>query len=96
MKVLDGQTLLDIAIQLCGSAEAAYDIALLNGLCISDDLVVGRELMIPDVLNKQINSYYTSKDLRPATGISLTSSIDIPPALQGIGYWAIETEFIIS
>ena len=94
--VLDGQSLVDIATQYCGSADAAYDIALLNGLTVTDDLTPGLELKLPSVVNKKIADYYKNKGLQPATSITMNSENPIPTDLEGIGYWAIETDFIIS
>ena len=67
MKALSGQTLFDIAIQSCGSAEAAFELAVLNGMSVTDDLVPGQELIMPDVVNNSISSYYDNKSLTPAT-----------------------------
>ncbi len=67
MKSLQGQSLIDIAIQELGSAEGAYALAELNGLSISDELVPGQELELPDVQNKSIASYYANKAIKPAT-----------------------------
>ena len=67
MKALSGQTLFDIAIQSCGSAEAAFELAVLNGISVTDDLVPGQELVMPDVVNKNISTYYANKSLTPAT-----------------------------
>jgi len=67
MKALSGQTLFDIAIQSCGSAQAAFKLAVLNGMSVTDDLVPGQELIMPDVVNNSISSYYDNKSLTPAT-----------------------------
>ena len=69
MKVLENQTLLDIAIQALGAAEAAFDIALLNNLSITDTMIPGTELAMPAIVNTDIAAYYAAKGLRPATGL---------------------------
>ena len=94
--VLDGQTLLDIAVQYCGSADAAFEIAQLNGLSVTDDLMTGRDLSLPGITNKKIAEYYKNKGLQPATNITMNSENPLPVSLEGIGYWAIETEFMVS
>ena len=94
MIVLEGQSLLDIAIQCCGSAEAAYDIAVLNGLSIADDLVAGRELSIPAAVNSSVVSYYTQKGIRPATNI--TTEAENALIEEGVEFWAIEYDFVIN
>ena len=70
MKVSEGQSMIDIAMQACGSADAAKDIAELNGLSITDVPVIGRELLTPDVVSKSIASYYQSNKIQPATASS--------------------------
>ena len=63
MKVLSGQTLFDIAVQYCGCADAAFGLAVLNGLNLTDDLEAGQELQIPGVLKSDIATYYANKGL---------------------------------
>lgn len=94
MIVLSGQSLIDVAIQCCGSAEAAYDIAVLNGLSITDDLTAGLELTIPAAVNSSIVSYYTQKGIKPATGI--TTEAENALIGEGIEYWALEYDFVIN
>lgn len=65
--VLDRQSIFDIAIQHCGAAEAEYDIAMLNGISITDELNAGQLLELPSVINKDVVAYYTNKKLTPAT-----------------------------
>lgn len=67
MKAQENQTLIDIAIQCTGSADAAYDIALLNGLSVSDILVPGIDLILPSVINPDVVAYYSTKAISPAT-----------------------------
>ena len=40
----NNQTLPDIALQECGNIEAAFDIARLNGLSLTDELKTGQTL----------------------------------------------------
>ena len=67
MKVLQGQSIFDIAIQELGSAEGAYALAELNGLSITDELMTGHDLSLPDVQNRSISNYYANKAIKPAT-----------------------------
>jgi hypothetical protein len=75
IKALQNQSLLDIAIQEFGSAEAAFDIALLNDLSITDELTAGQVLEIPffekmEFANRPIADYYKNRGLKPATALS--------------------------
>lgn len=92
--ILHNQSILDIALQHTGSVENAFALALANGLSLTDDLAVGNWLMADSQelnANKEILNYYQSKNIQPATAI--TAVVEQP---QGISYWAISTEFIIS
>ena len=63
------QGLLDIALQEFGDVRAGFDIALLNGLSLSDPLYAGQRLLMPQSPYQQrdIQAYYRAKGIRPAT-----------------------------
>jgi len=65
--ILEGQSLLDIALQELGSLEGAYALAVLNGLSLTDSLAAGMLLQLPDVVDKRIVNYYSERNIRPAT-----------------------------
>ena len=93
--ILHNQSFLDLAIQHTGTAENAFVLALQNGKSLTDDLVAGEQLYLENTKNnKDILSYYQSKKLQPATGVSHTGGSSLQ--LQGIGYWSIQSEFIIN
>ena len=93
LKVISGQTLFDLALQSSGSIEAAFEMAFMNELNMTDEIVPGLNLKTPAVLNKAISDYYKNREIKPATGMSGTSP---DGGIGGIEYWAIETEFIVS
>lgn len=74
--VLQGQTLLDIAVQTAGSVEAVIEIATLNGMSVSDD-IVRSQLRTVDVHNKSVASYYTARAITPATAVATAVSWQI-------------------
>ena len=93
--VLHHQSLLDLAVQHTGSVENAFILALQNGKSLTDDLVAGEQLYLENTKNnKDILSYYQSKKLQPATGVSRTG--DSSFQLRGIGYWVISNDFKVS
>lgn len=94
--VRQGQNLLDIALQSTGNADTALDIALANGLCLSDDLTVGQPIDIADTLavNENVRNTYRTQTIYPATGITIANTADAP--FEGIEFWAIEYDFIIN
>ena len=75
------QTLLDLAIQSCGSAEAAFELALLNGVSITDDIEAGAEMHgRASVLDVDVLNYYEQKGICPATSVGVIPDL-IPDAL---------------
>lgn len=82
-----GQTLWDIAIQRCGSSDAAFDIARLNNLNVTDEPQPGEVILLPHVRNSRITAYYCDNQIKPATWVNKK---------EGIGHWQIETDFIVS
>jgi len=70
MKVAQGQSLIDIAIQECGSAEAAILIAIANGIAVTDELTPGVGLIIPGASNKAVAAYYAARNIKPATQVA--------------------------
>lgn len=93
--VLEGQNFFDLATMYCGSPELAYEFAELNKMAVTDEPETGARLKKPAVDNRRIAAYYDSKKLKPATA---AAQIQIPGAggYEGIGYWAIEIDFIVS
>lgn len=95
--VLHNQSLLDISIQYTGTVENCFKIAVANGLCITDDLTPGQELIIPnDVkIDKEILNYYQSKEIQPATAYPLSVGQEIEEQ-GGIGHMQIGSTFKVS
>lgn len=91
--VLHNQNLLDIAIQENGSVQTVFELALLNGMSITDNIqpqqnviVAKSNLIIPEIVN-----YLTTKQHIVATGG--VESLEIRPT--GIGFMIIQNDFII-
>jgi len=94
-RVLDGQSIFDLSAQHCGGVEASLAMAILNGVSVTDTLAAGIAISTPDPVDKDIQNYYQSKGLTPATSITtLDESQTI--ADEGIEFWAIEVDFIVS
>lgn len=89
------QSMIDIAIQADGSAQASFEWSLNNGISITDSLTPGQGLKMPknEVFRQErVAVYFKSKKL--ATGFPLENS-DLPIQLEGIGAMIIETNFIV-
>ncbi len=94
--ILSRQSLLDIALQEGGSVEAALELAIRNGLSVSDELIPGEgiEVAVGDIKQKRVVEYYNVHGIRPATAITSDELEETP--CGGIGYMGIGIDFIIS
>lgn len=70
--VLQNQTLIDIALQVYGSVEGVYTLAVENGINVTDDIAEGDQLNydIANIVNKNTVSYLKNNQIYPATGSS--------------------------
>ncbi len=92
--ITERQSLLDIALQHSGSMEAAFEIALLNELSLTDDLAAGTQVVLPENDgNKEVENYYAVNDLRPASAITQAEINDTLNIGEGVEFWAIEYDF---
>jgi hypothetical protein len=89
--VQDKQSLLDIAVESAGSAEAVFGVALANNKSITGRLSTGEELKDIPEANRNIAAYYREKGLKPATGGNQEGT-----SMEGIGYMAVESNFKIA
>lgn len=90
--VKDYQTLFDIAVQEMGSVDAAFDLARLNDLSISDALVSGQVIVLPDApTDEYVMNEFEAKKLFPATADKGEENV-----LGGIGYMGIGIDFKVS
>jgi len=90
--LLAGQSLLDISVQESGSLESIFSLANENDVSITDEVPVGTSLQVIEVKerqNKQIASYYKTNNLKPATELGFYIE-------EGIEFWEIEYDFIVS
>lgn len=85
------QSIIDIAMEHCGSAEAAWDIAVANGVSMTDDISVGSGLELPCVVSSRIVNHYRSLRHSLGTGMS-DDAVDMLLG-AGVGYWRIGVDF---
>lgn len=93
IKASNRQTIVDLAAQELGSVEAAFLLAVKNDLSLSDVLAPGQVLNLSDVQDQTLVNYLKQKNIKPATGLSDDETQVIN---EGIGYWAIGVDFIVS
>lgn len=90
LKALQNQSLLDIAIQLGGSLESVFELAVANDISITESTNPGQTIFLNNQSQSQIVDYYRSRGITPATSI-------IDSRQQGgIGYMAVGIDFIVS
>ena len=67
--VLNNQTILDISIRYFGTADAAFDIATLNKLSITDELVPGQIVVLPEdeYGEQETVLFFRANRMQPAT-----------------------------
>ena len=93
------QSLLDLSIQQTGSLEDIFNVIQENDIPISDDnedLVIGKIITTSDLTVESIADYFRVNDIRPATSITMDEIYRILRMRQGIGYWIIEDDFVVS
>ena len=89
-----GQNIFDIAIQLHGTLEGLFDIANRNNKAITDEVSPGTLMVASVAMEMGIRSGILALGIVPATSMNSAQTIEVLP--EGIGYWAIETDFKIS
>jgi hypothetical protein len=94
IKARGRQTLIDIAVQECGSVEACIDVAQANGLSITDELVTGQAIITTNIVQAETVNLFFKENRQPAN--ASVETFDEDDTLGGIGNWKIETEFVVS
>lgn len=89
-----GQNTFDMAVQLYGGIEGLFDMATKNGLSITDDINSGTQVLANAPIDKNMRAILKSLEIKPATAVNAEEAAVITP--EGIDYWAIEVDFIIS
>lgn len=92
-KVYAGQSFLDKVVENTGSVDNAVEVSVLNGVSITDAVVVGSELKMNEVTDKGIVSLFNEFN-RPATAIN-NKNHELIVADDGIGAMIIEDTFIV-
>ncbi|MCW3467645.1 hypothetical protein [Chitinophaga nivalis] len=95
VKVKPHQCLGDLALQGKGSMQALFDFAVVNNCSITDDLVAGNTLLVPDiaVIDKRIFQQLRDAAVIPANGFT---AADEAAMKGGIGYMGIQIDCRVS
>lgn len=92
--VKGGQTLADISVTRMGSLEALMQLALANDMAVTEQLTAGQQLESVDVVRSEVVREFAMAHSQPATEIENTDGQQVLPG--GIGYMAVEVDFIVS
>lgn len=88
--VLHNQTILDLSMQELGSVEYMFEVAMANGLSITDKLAAGNDILIPVIettsREKETARILQQKRNKPASDDDEPEN-QLPPS--GIGYMKI-------
>jgi len=76
--VLNNQSLFDVAIQECGSTEAAFRLAFDNAMSVTDDLSPGQTVSVSHVENSKIVDFYRTNGIKPATAVDAEQPLPPP------------------
>lgn len=90
------QSLFDVAMQHCGTMEAAFDLAMLNELSLSDDLSSGSQIALVEPQDSRAVQTFAVNRQRPATAVTQSEILDILDQGEGIEFWGIEFDFEVS
>jgi hypothetical protein len=88
--VLTEQSIFDLAIQEAGTIEAAFAIAVANNISITALPDAGERVSGIEAIERPVTNYYANKGLIPATANLIGLEF------EGIGYWGVEIDFIIT
>lgn len=92
LKAKDRQSLLDMQLIASGSLEGLIDLCRLNDLPPTAELQDGQELTVGDVTDTRTARLYALRGISPATAIEEVEGI----IMGGIGYMAVQVDFIVS
>jgi hypothetical protein len=67
IKILERQSLMDLAIEHGGDLDAVFEIMEMNDLSITAELEAGQSIYVPDAINKAIVYYYFNNNIHPAS-----------------------------
>jgi hypothetical protein len=86
------QNIYDLAIQETGDISGIVDLVKSNNISFSSQVIGGEKFIKPGVISKVLVNYL--KYNKPATGSEVL--VNNTPVKEGIGYWNIEVDFIVS
>lgn len=65
--ILNGQSLIDVAIQHTGSVASIVDFAVANNVSITQSISAGTAMETANVQDVRVAEYYSARSITPAT-----------------------------
>jgi hypothetical protein len=94
VKIIFGQTVLDIAVQELGDASRAMELAILNGISLTDELSADQVLVVPVAAKDKRSTVQLFSNINKSQA---PASADVSGQMMskddGIEFWAIEKDF---
>lgn len=94
VKVKNRQTLLDIAILESGNVDAALEMAVANGLSITEDLASGSYVQLVAVKDAAVVNELVARGARAVSADEVSG--DVIVKMEGISFWSIAIDFKVS
>ncbi len=96
IKAAGQQNIFDLALQVYGKVEGAFILAQDNDRVLSDIVGAGDAFDVDEdnIINQSVVNYFSGLNTKPASNSEVL--IDGEKQGEGIGYWAIGTDFIVS
>ncbi len=88
------QSLLDVALAATGDVEQVYDIATRADMAITDLPAAGTVFEFDSIINQDVLDSFSAAAIQPATAVDDTFLDTLVP--QGIGYWFVGKDFVVS
>lgn len=91
--VKNKETLLDVAVLTAGSMTGMFELAFLNNISLTKDLVSGEQLLTGTIISEAAITELKSRKAKPSHAV-----IEMPdqPLKLGIGYWKIGFDFKVN
>ena len=90
------QSIPDMVLQECGGIEAMMDVSQDNDVCITDVVETGSELVFARMSEKKVVDSYATNSNKPATAITTEEINTITDNGEGIEFWFVEYDLIVT
>ncbi len=72
IQALEGQSLLDVAVQTSGGAEGVASLSRINGIPVTSPLDLKRLIDQGEEIDRRRRQYYEQREIKPATELTIS------------------------